>query len=165
MPQPEQATGEQSNISALEFSDDGLQLAVAWENGLLGLYDLKDFDLDAPIFRSVPEGITDLSWHPSGERLAGANREFVTLWDEQGQALIELRGAPRSADTPFDAVVAFSPDGAKLAATQWDNTIRVWKSTSPPLGASERTKLMLLSPSEGVFCRTPHTTNPRFCRS
>ena len=156
LPPPPQDSRSESNISAIEFSDDGSRIAVAWENGLLGLYDLRESNpTGAPIFQPADIGVTDFAWHPSGTRIAGVNREFVTLWNSAGETLLELRGRPRSADMPFDAAVSFSPDGALLAATQWDNTIRIWKSKSRSVVELDREKLLLPETSPPVFKRIP----------
>jgi len=40
-----------------------------------------------------------------------------------------LRGAPqRSADPPFNARLAFSPDGLQLAGSNWDESISIWEA-------------------------------------
>ncbi|MEO1526120.1 MAG: WD40 repeat domain-containing serine/threonine protein kinase [Planctomycetota bacterium] len=156
LPLPTQDNGNDSNISAIEFSNDGARLAVAWENQLLGLYDFRESNnATDPVFRSAPLGTTDFAWHPSGMRVAGVNREVCTLWNAAGETLLELRGRPRSADLPFDAAVAFSPDGTMLAATQWDNTIRIWKSSSLSLEESQRHGLLLPDTLPPVVARIP----------
>ncbi|MEL6109714.1 MAG: hypothetical protein AAFU85_27200 [Planctomycetota bacterium] len=156
LPLPPQNSRSQSNISAMEFREDGLQLAVAWENGWFGIYDLRHSrPSKSPLFRPADIGVTDFAWHPSGKRLAGVNRELVTLWNSEGETLLELRGRPRSSDMPFDATVTFSPDGSMLAATQWDNSIRIWKSTDSPLSDVDREGLSLPAPSDPTFMRMP----------
>lgn len=146
-----------SRVSAIEFCNKGERLAVAWEQGLLAICDLEQSQ-DPPIFREIPEGVQDLAWNPPADRLAGANREFVTLWDRDGQALLELRGPARSGDMPFDPAVTFSSDGTMLAATQWDNSIRIWKSNRALPTKASREFLAFSTSSENVVRRIPRET-------
>ena len=128
----------QHNISTLEFSHDGKRLAVCTLEGTLAIYDSRSGEATVPPF-SVPQGIEDLAWHPAGTRLAGVNRDVVTLWDDEGSEILTLRGESRSRNLPYDPAVAFSADGTKLAATQWNNTIAVWTSTlSEPFSKDSR---------------------------
>jgi tetratricopeptide (TPR) repeat protein len=69
-----------------------------------------------------------LAFSPDEKRLAGVNRDDVKLWDvDSGQEVLTLRGAPpRHRDNGFNPQVAWSPDGSRLAARNWDATISVW---------------------------------------
>jgi tetratricopeptide (TPR) repeat protein len=80
-------------------------------------------------FGYYDEECTDLAFSPNGRRLAGVDREQVRLWDVQaGQELLTLRGAPpRPADGGFNPALAWSPDGRRLAASNWDGSISVWE--------------------------------------
>jgi len=68
-----------------------------------------------------------LSYHPEGRLLAGAERTCVKVWDaESGELLLVLRAEPRTADNGFNPQVAWSPDGSRLAASNWDHAVNVW---------------------------------------
>ncbi len=81
-----------------------------------------------------------LAFSPDGRRLAGVNRDRVELRDvEDGREILILRGAPsRSNDGGFNPVVAWSPDGSRLAASTWDGSITVWNGPTETIPAAER---------------------------
>ena len=113
-----------SHLWAIEFSPDGERLAMTTELGGVTIVDAKTLSVQA---QGVGiGGIQSLAWHPSGTRLAGANREKVVVWDEHLREVITLSGSARAGDLAFEPSVAFSPDGEKLAATHWTNDVNVW---------------------------------------
>ena len=121
-----QLPGLEQFVSAVEFSPDGSRLAAATEQGPGAIFDCETGELLARL--SSPGGVEDLAWNPDGTRLAGANRDVVTLWDSEGHDLITLKSDPRTGDVQWDPRVTFSPDGKLIAATQWNDKIRVWTS-------------------------------------
>lgn len=125
-------------ISALEFSPTGETLAICLDRGELQFLDAESGN-KLTSNSNVPTGIVDLAWHPSGTRLAGVNRETVTLWDADGQELLKLRSDERIGDMPFDACVCFSLNGEKLASTQWNNVVNIWSATEFELPSSAGT--------------------------
>ena len=80
----------------------------------------------------APQFLCDLAFSPEGRRLVGVSRDVVKLWDAgTGHEVLTLRGAPqRHWDPAFNPRVLFSPDGKRLAATNWDETISVWEAES-----------------------------------
>ncbi len=85
---------------------------------------LDEGGLDLP----APRMMWELTFSPGGGRLAGISRDVVKLWDvEAGAEILTLRGAPqRYWDAPFNPRIAFSPDGAQLAGSNWDESFSVW---------------------------------------
>ncbi|HSI16052.1 MAG TPA: c-type cytochrome domain-containing protein [Chthoniobacter sp.] len=116
-------------VTALAFSPDGTQLAVS------GYYEVTIWNLDSgALVRRIgglPERITALAWHRKTKQLAvagGTPAQWGTL------ALIDPspNAQPRFlCDLPDMALcVAFSLDGARVAAGSADRTIRVFDAKS-----------------------------------
>jgi WD40 repeat protein len=87
--------------------------------------------------------ICDLAFSHDDKRLAGINRDGVKLWDVRtGQEVLTLRGAPqRHRDPPFNARLAFSPDGRRLAGSNWDESISVWEAEPPSADRQEARRI------------------------
>ncbi len=123
-------------IKAIEFSKDGNQVAVCDLSGVLNVYqaDPKSNDLGKRLFvaETGPGAIFDLAWNPNGTRLAGVNRESVTLWDTNGEVVMTLKGDQRYSDLQYEPMVRFSHDGKRIAASQWSNHVRIWSAADDP---------------------------------
>jgi WD40 repeat protein/serine/threonine protein kinase len=131
-----QLAGHGSAVAALAFSPDGARLATAEVEGGA----VKIWRLDAPTARRAvktlpaPGLLCDLAFSPDSRRLAGVSRDLVKMWDvETGHEVLTLWGAPqRHWDPAFNPRVRFSPDGKRLAATNWDETISLWEAEELP---------------------------------
>ena len=125
-----------ANVQAIEFSNDGAWLAVCDMSGTLNIYNTEqgseDFGKRTFMTAKGPNKIYDLAWNPADTRIAGVNRESVTLWDAIGNPVMELKGAPRWADLIYRPQVCFSHDGRKIAASQWSNHVRIWSVAEEP---------------------------------
>jgi WD40 repeat protein len=116
-------------VRALVFSADNRLVAAYHENGRVRVREaatgrpLHDAPLQGPA-----QGPGDLAFSPDGRLLAAVDRERVKLWHvASGQELLLLRGAPpRSWDPGFSPKVAWSADGRRLAATNWDASASLW---------------------------------------
>jgi WD40 repeat protein len=116
-------------VRALAFSADNRLVAAYHENGRVEVRQaasgrpLHDAPLQGPA-----QGPGDLAFSPDGRLLAAVDRERVKLWHvASGQEFLLLRGAPpRSWDPGFNPKVAWSADGRRLAATNWDANVSVW---------------------------------------
>jgi WD40 repeat protein len=126
-------------IEALAFHPRGRVVAVGgidWlatggDDGQVTLWDIPG---RRPV-ASFLGGVTALSFHPNGQRLATATLvQTVRVWDVvTARLLAELTGH-------LDAVscVGYSPDGRWLASGSDDRTIRLWDATTGSLrGAME----------------------------
>ena len=119
--------GEDS-ILALTFSGDGRMLAAGSTTGNLKIWDAGNGSPLPQQGRSQDLAIFRLAFSPDGKRLAGVDREKVWIWGiREAQELVVLQSAPpRPYDGGFNPTVTWSPDGLRLASTNWDGSMGVW---------------------------------------
>ena len=124
--------GQSGDVTALAFSRDGLQLAVASGSpgtaGEVRLYKAAAGALPVgpPVqtLAAHKDAILDLEFSPDGKTLATCGYDrLIKLWNtESGQLVRELKDHS-------DAVygLAFSPDGALLASGSADRAVKIWQ--------------------------------------
>jgi WD40 repeat protein len=116
-------------VRALAFSANNRLVAAYHENGRVQVWEAVTGRLlhDAPL-QGPSQGAGDLAFSPDGRLLAAVDRERVMVWHvASGQELMLLRGAPpHSWDPGFSPKVAWSADGRRLAATNWDASVSLW---------------------------------------
>jgi WD40 repeat protein len=124
------ATGAARN-TAVAFSPNGAQLAAAYLDGTVKIWDVATgAEVIKPI-RVNRRGVLDVAYSPDGARLATATIDNrVDLWDPATGAALNRPPAEH-----IDAVyaVAFSPDGAYLASGSKDKSVIVWDARGPEL--------------------------------
>jgi WD40 repeat protein len=118
-------------IVSLAFSPDGRYLATGDRGGQVMVWDLRDRRSLYETFLTMRGPAWALAFHPDGTRLAAVCREQVYLWEvPTGQELLILRGAGhRSKDGGYNPKVVWSPDGTRLATTNWNRTVSVWDAS------------------------------------
>jgi WD40 repeat protein len=119
---------DRGDVRALTFSRDGKLLAGCSMSGSTYLWDVP---AGRPLPGSPLSGpylLLDVAFSPDGRLLAGITREQVCVWEVgSGLEALVLRGAPpRPADGGFNPRLAWSPDGSRLAASNWDQSVSVW---------------------------------------
>jgi WD40 repeat protein len=130
-------------FEALAFSVDGKRLACATTGGGVQVLDAATGKSIHPRPLAGPPGVLGLAFSPDGQRLAAVTREQVKVWEvSRAQEVLTLRGAVRRpSDGGFTPCVAWSPDGLRLAASNWNHSVSVWESadlSAPPARAALR---------------------------
>jgi WD40 repeat protein len=124
-------SGRQGSVNRLAFSDDGLKLASADEDGSIEIWNVTKAQVEKTI--AARTSISSLCFTPDGKSLATAGADHaVVIWDlETGspRARLQKHNAPVNA-------LAFSPDGQWLASGSDDRTVVIWEIAS---GKSKRT--------------------------
>ncbi len=121
-------------ITAVAFHPAGKLLATtSWdrspERGVWGVVRIWDLE-DGHLVHSWEHGvkpIVTVAWSPDGALLAaGTWDDDTTLW--RSKDWTAARTLQPAAKEPYKAVqgIAFSTDGARLAVTAKDGTIRIW---------------------------------------
>ena len=68
-----------------------------------------------------------IAWHPDGTRLAIADGRHITIVDVEGELQWNLIGHELPRGRVANVLdVAYSPEGAQLASTSTDGTVRLW---------------------------------------
>lgn len=150
--------GHTKEVEAVAWAADGTRLATASLDGKARLWDGKTGEPLATL-EGHTKGIAALSWTSDGTRLATAGLDgTLRLWDgDAGEPLARLqyhtkrpvRETPHARfdfeprrrglkkkflDTGSDkrrkVVVAWKPDGTRLATASFDGTVKVWDGTT-----------------------------------
>jgi WD40 repeat protein len=117
---------------SLAFSPDGRRVAVGSWCGRLRLWELTpDGSARLAWTAFLQRAPCDITFSPDGRRVATNTRAAVQVWDAaSGLEMLALRGAPRAAGDPgFNPKVVFSPDGRRLLASHWDDTLSLHDAT------------------------------------
>jgi len=131
--QPRRIPAHKTAVGALAFSRDGKLLASSgMEDRTVRIWKVEQLLAGAKkawqVLSPAPVFLCDLVFSSDGHRLAGISRDLVKMWEiDAGHEVLTLRGAAqRYWDPPFNPRVVFSPDGLRLAGTNWDESISVW---------------------------------------
>jgi WD40 repeat protein len=102
---------------SVAYSPDGRYLTSNAENGI------KIWEADTGLeVLTIPVGAGNIVFSPDGQSLAAQAGSVAKVWDvHTGRELLTLAG-----HTDWIIMVAFSPDGKRLATASLDHTARVW---------------------------------------
>jgi mono/diheme cytochrome c family protein len=142
--------GLHPRVTALTFSRDGKQLAIAssktGEAHEVRLYDVSPGSLPnaagARVVNTHTDVIHDLAFSPDGKLLASCGYDrLIKLWDVAAKK--ELRVLKDHSDSVYG--LAFSPDGKLLASAAADRAVKVWDT------ATGRRLYTLSEPTDWVY--------------
>jgi len=121
------------------FSPDGRKI-VTTEGIVARVWDAESGqELHAlPWMQSIGSSITFAAFSLDGKKIVTSGEHFIRIWDaETGKELRMLQRKPYepgrfygSAIEPGFGPAAFSPDGKKVLASNWDGTLRIWDAES-----------------------------------
>jgi WD40 repeat protein len=167
--------GHTGPVTTVALSRDGYRVVSGSRDGTVRLWSMPNGQALATLAGHA-KGVTGVAFHPDGRRVASSSLDgTVRLWDVglagapavlAGTASEETRSAPIQVWEPqagFVRAVAFSPDGAWLAAACQDGTVHLFPVTGVEPGASGRpghrvlkghagpVNCLAFSPTEGLL--------------
>jgi WD40 repeat protein len=130
-----------ADVNGVAWFPDGRRLAAASDDGTVSIFD--DGGRVRRILRGHTDWVDQVAVHPSGHLLASASLDrTVGLWNPtSGECVGRLRDAACAVKS-----VAFSRDGARLAASSYDGSVRVYDA--------ERFRLLAVHAAEGLWNRS-----------
>ena len=125
--------GRDGAVRALAWAPGGSYLAAAYDAGTLMIWDIENGTVLPDDFSTRSTEPGSLAWSPDGTKLAYIDKSLgqdtndaVMLWDfKANKALQPLTGSQGRL-----SVLAFSPDGLRLAAGGEDLKIHLWEIAS-----------------------------------
>ncbi|MDQ2714280.1 MAG: WD40 repeat domain-containing protein [Chloroflexota bacterium] len=143
---PPLTTTDIGTIRALAWSPDGTYIALAKGPETQTVYDLTHIEVGTPgvqiwdaacgrVCVSYPTAtdVMSLSWSPDSQWLASSVGDLVQIWArpstegrDGGRPVIKLAEAGQSTADAIGGMVAWSPDGRRLASGKFNGELAVW---------------------------------------
>ena len=116
---------EHAGVTSIAYSPDGTIIAIGYNRGMLQIIDAKSREGLGQLVPLKIDDVTNLTFSPDGEFIAGGIGSFVNLWAPPSQlAVNELKELENPNRLIRD--LAFSPDGSLIAAAAGQSKIVVW---------------------------------------
>lgn len=127
------ATTEPWRSNSVAWSPASHYVAVAGEEGLIRLWDVRTSKLEAEAKKHA-DTVFSVAWSPDGKRLAsGGHDKTVRLWEwEPGEPMTQM--GVLSGHSHDVLSVCWSPDGKRLASASKDRSVRLWDADSHASG-------------------------------
>jgi hypothetical protein len=127
--------GKSQHIFAFAYSPDGRFIALAYYDRIV-MFDIA-LGRDVYVINTPDATILDLAWSPDGARLATIHADGVArIWERWGSRPIQEIGLVRridhllgrydSSSVSYSGVIAWSPDGTRLAIALEHGFAGVW---------------------------------------
>jgi WD40 repeat protein/serine/threonine protein kinase len=139
------------NVLAVAFSPDGELLAGAGydQEGQSGIVKVWNERTGREVHTFTGNRFTRVAFSPDGELLAGAGfveedkSGIVKVWNERTGREVHTY----KIEGTYPSRMVFSPDGQRLATSNWDGTTKVWDlKTGQETADTDAKKLLLLAP-------------------
>jgi WD40 repeat protein len=118
--------GHRGGISRLDVSPGGEYIATASADRSVRIWDAET-GLTLRVIDAFQGPVRDVAFNPDGRSIATASDDTLRVWDPfNGKMLLAL-------PAPFASSIAYSPDGAMLAAGNDSGRIHVWHLTGGDL--------------------------------
>ena len=130
--------GDQDFITSIVFSPDGKTIASGSKDKTIYLWDV-DTGAHKQTLEGHPDEVTRVSFSPDGDTLISVSKDMtIYCWDisigERKKTLADKGLITNQLDKPETVErVSFSPDANILATIGFNNTIRLWDTTTGTL--------------------------------
>ncbi len=113
--------------TSIDFGAGGDTLAIGTYAGRVALVDLSDGAI-RDLHPEPAAPVYDVAFDNAGRRLVSAGAEgFARVWSVQGGRPLELAHGGKD---PGTLAARFSPDGARIATTDFSGAVRLWDASS-----------------------------------
>jgi WD40 repeat protein len=121
-----------ATLMRVMFSSDGNQIAAGYRDGSIYLWNVYDYDRRPIPLAGHKQGVTTLAFAPSGsDRLVSGGYDGIIIgWDTSRDVLADSQLARLQGDANITSV-AFSPDAAYVATSDYNNQIILWDVSNP----------------------------------
>ena len=125
--------GHKGGVPSVAFSPDGKRIVSGGKDKTIKVWDATTGD-ELMTLRGHSDRVWSVAFSPDDRRIVSGNDKTIKVWDAVTGT--ELMTLPVVGD--WFCSIAFSPDGKTIAAGIYDNSIKLWESTTPAGGYEPR---------------------------